>query len=270
MGKRRKPTSSETNTNKNILVISHRRSGTHLTIDSIINNFSRYKNNPEINRANLDELDKLDKNSDEYKAFVTESASTSKIYKTHTHANLQRFFKKKEIKELFDDSYLIYVLRDGKDVLVSQYYFNQIFDDTIKDLPFSQYLKLENKLDKDRLDKKYNIVEYWQYHIKSWENSPLKDRILFITYEDFLDNYEQALKEISDFIEEPQNRRLTDVRRSKEGVIKKLTEKFRRHPLTKKLFKKRYTTVAFRKGGKGDWKTHFDEEALQTYKKYTV
>jgi hypothetical protein len=125
--------------NKNIIIFSHRRSGTHLIIDTLINNFNLSKN-----YLNLDLLNKRRQDNISINSFK-ERISKRQIFKSHSHGNLKSFFDNnlfydQRLRDILNKSKKIYVYRDGRDVLVSLYFYMQTFDSKIKNIPLSHNL----------------------------------------------------------------------------------------------------------------------------------
>lgn len=230
---------------KHVIVASHRRSGTHLTIDTIINNFPMFSNNPEIGKVTLDSLvaeGKQHRAIDEIRALTSQGPC---VLKTHAHGDIGNFFLKSDsgdfIDDLFSNSKIIYVHRDGRDVLTSLYYYMQNFDEEIKKVPFNEFIRMTNKFDEDSYNGELNRVEYWQFHVRSWLD---RKNVLFLSFNDFFGNLHNTLTKISRFIELPFNPQVKDVKLAKgkhqDGV--------------------KHSSVCFRKGKSGDWKEHFGKD----------
>lgn len=249
---------------KNIIIASHRRSGTHLTIDSIINNFGSYKDNPEIELLNLDSLTKHGGRKYSIKEMLAGIPENGAVIKTHSHGNIQDFFPElpnggfKGLQELLAESKIIYVYRDVRDVLTSQYYYQANYDKSVPKRGIDTYVLEGNNFDADSYNGEMSRPEYWKYHVNSWINN--KD-VLAISFEEFVADYEASLRKIADFIEEPLGK-IVDVRRKPEGKMLRIINKLRRHPLTKGLLGKKYTTVSFRKGAVGDWHNEFTDQTI--------
>ncbi|KAF5907168.1 sulfotransferase family cytosolic 2B member 1-like isoform X1, partial [Clarias magur] len=87
---------------------------------------------------------------------------------------------------------VIYLARNPKDVVVSQFYFHQ----TISFLPdpgtFEEFT--------DGFLKGNVMYGKWTDHVKSWRNADLGDRILYITYEEMLQDLRGIIERISRFL----------------------------------------------------------------------
>lgn len=144
-----------------ILVVSHRRSGTHWVIDSLRNNFP----DVEYQFYNLDQISKNHQYYIPVSKFTGKISKTSKhlILKSHMTAQLTPFEpdEREFVKELLKNNKVIYVFRDGRDVLVSLYYYMQGYRN---DLPqFSDFIRMKN--DFDRYYDSVNRIEYWKEHV---------------------------------------------------------------------------------------------------------
>lgn len=235
---------------KTIIIASHRRSGTHLTIDAIYNNFASLYQNATNDFVTLDHLSSHVQRKSLTLQQVRDRVSRDPcLLKTHTHGNWRNFFIGSEeltafVSELFEKSKIIYVHRDGRDVLTSLYHYQQVFDESIRRLSFSDYIRMPNSFDHGTYEGEMNRVQYWAFHIESWLN---KKGCLMISFDDLHSSYVATLRRIAEFIEEPLNNDMLDVRLQASST-----------PAPSELTRKTsYTTVNFRKGTSGDWKKHF-------------
>ncbi|MHA1230810.1 MAG: sulfotransferase domain-containing protein [Candidatus Helarchaeota archaeon] len=253
--------------NEHVIVISHRRSGTHLLIDLIINNFPKYNE-----YINLDRLIPCHEKYITLKEFKSIINKKPFVIKTHTHSNTKSFFQDCNncdsfINTLFNKSKLIYVYRDGRDVLTSLYFF---FNKLPKDLSFSNFIRMDNEFEHNTYNGKMNRIEYWLYHLEGWFSSS-RD-ILFITYNEIMNNYEEVINRIEKHICAKKSK-FVDVRRSQKIMIKSRKLNFYLQQIYKKfaklIFKKKMTSVYFRKGQIGDYVNYFSKEDLQYYKELT-
>ncbi|MCL4219332.1 MAG: hypothetical protein KJ052_20310, partial [Candidatus Hydrogenedentes bacterium] len=104
---------------RHVCVVSHRRSGTHLLIDTLFNNFPGFQ--PAY--VNLDHLT-LRQGRKLTPAELRDRLERPCILKTHGHANLEAFFDQDRdvldsVYAALDESSMIYIYRDGRDVMVS-------------------------------------------------------------------------------------------------------------------------------------------------------
>ncbi|XP_044062569.1 sulfotransferase family 2, cytosolic sulfotransferase 3 isoform X3 [Siniperca chuatsi] len=87
---------------------------------------------------------------------------------------------------------VIYVIRNPKDVIVSSYYFHQMAGFLDDPGTFDEFI---NKFLEGRV-----MFGKWTDHVKGWRHTELGDRIMYITYEEMLQDLPAALGRISDFL----------------------------------------------------------------------
>lgn len=167
---------------KNILVISHERSGTHFLVNSIALNLG-LNNRPD---SILGDLRKklLEK-------------TTPKIFKSHHQFKFFEDF----YKEL--DLNIIYIVRDGRDVLTSCfYYFNKT---NISSFPVTKSVGELIRINPTEyafdgvysIKKSANMVQRWACHVEDW----IKTGVYVVKYEDLNLKYEETMNKIFDKFE---------------------------------------------------------------------
>lgn len=242
---------------KNIIIASHRRSGTHLTLDAI-------RNNSKLINNKIHTLEQISNNhpTNHIKLSKFNSALNTKrhnLIKTHILGDKTVKFgigeplvdykekNKDYINKLFEKSKIIYVYRDGRDVMVSLYNYINKIEEIDYDKSFSSHLK-EN-------------IYYWVKHIESWKN---KD-VLHISYESFAKDYENTIKSIFNYLEIEINKNIINVYRN--------FDKNESNNLLKRIksivtFWKSNTISAIlpNKGKVGDWENHFNENDKTKFK----
>ncbi|KAM4580115.1 sulfotransferase 2B1-like [Odontesthes bonariensis] len=154
---------------------------------------------------------------------------------------------------------VIYVMRNPKDILVSSYYFHQMATFLEDPGTFDEFLDkfLEGRV----------LFGKWTDHVKSWRRAELGDRILFITYEDMVQDLPAAIRRMSDFL----------CRNLSEEVIQKIAEhcsfktmkanSMSNFSLVPKDYMDSDKSPFLRKGIVGDWKNHFSPEQLARFTK---
>eukprot|EP00066_Takifugu_rubripes_P003439 XP_003966001.1 PREDICTED: sulfotransferase family cytosolic 2B member 1-like isoform X1 [Takifugu rubripes] len=152
---------------------------------------------------------------------------------------------------------VIYVMRNPKDVLVSSYYFHQMAAFLQDPGTFGEFMNtfLEGKV----------LFGKWTDHVKSWRHTELGDRILYLTYEEMVEDLPAALRRLSVFL----GRNLS------EEVIQKIAEhcsfrNMKANPMSNfSLVPNEYMdskkSPFLRKGLAGDWKNHFSSEQLAKF-----
>ncbi|RKZ54461.1 MAG: hypothetical protein DRR16_03170 [Candidatus Parabeggiatoa sp. nov. 3] len=234
---------------KHIVVASHRRSGTHLTIDALKNNFQQYNNM----YVSITEMYKNRHNP----KFISESRNllrSSRIIKMHSHGNIEAFYG--DCPMLLDlvikllSSKIIYVYRDGRDVLTSLYFYTKKFAPEFFTESFKEFIRATNNFDAHTYHGEMNRVEYWQYHLKTWFEFN-RNKVFYVSFEDLVKNYSDTLLRISSFLELPLSDNRIDVRISSASSSNAKINS--NHEFCS-------TSVYFRKGVIGDYKNLFSKE----------
>lgn len=168
----------------NLKVYSHVRSGTHFLMSILFENFYKNKiepikqtqfghwSNKHIAGNNFHNLS--DKNND---------ISWGKLFGRHNFSPIT-------------DDNIIYIYRDGRDVLISMYEFEKSLKKNFK-LSFFEYLN--SKLDwyeapSQFKGPKYTPIEHWYFSTNKWINSS----VYKVRYEDLNLNTLDEIKRISD------------------------------------------------------------------------
>jgi hypothetical protein len=148
----------------------------------------------------------------------------------------------------------IYLIRDPRDVVISYaHHLNKTHEETLE-MMINPYTVENPKIDGEEIVK--TLMGRWSDHLNSWKS--YKDRkILFIKYENLVDDtYNQFLK-ILNYLSEIDNIKIDNEKLEKsieETSFKKLSE-------NEKKFGFKEATVHgsfFRKGVVGDWKKNLD------------
>ncbi|XP_077577966.1 sulfotransferase family 2, cytosolic sulfotransferase 3 isoform X2 [Stigmatopora nigra] len=149
---------------------------------------------------------------------------------------------------------VIYVMRNPKDVLVSSYYFHQMAAFLEDPGTWEEFIDkfLEGRV----------MFGKWTDHVKSWKHTDLGDRIMYLTYEQMIQDLPAALRLIANFL----GKKLS------EEVIKKIADHcsfksmkgnmMSNFSLVPKMYMDPDKSQFLRKGIVGDWKKHFSSEQL--------
>ncbi|XP_070822534.1 sulfotransferase family 2, cytosolic sulfotransferase 3 isoform X2 [Chaetodon trifascialis] len=152
---------------------------------------------------------------------------------------------------------VVYVMRNPKDVMVSSYYFHQMAGFLNDPGTFDEFMAkfLEGKV----------LFGKWTDHVKSWRHTELGDRIMYITYEEMVQDLPAALRSLSDFLGSNLS----------EEVIQKIAEhcsfktmkvnSMSNFSLVPKVLMDSDKSPFLRKGVVGDWKNHFSSEQLARF-----
>jgi len=229
---------------KNIIVVSARRSGTHLLVDLIVNNFG-YES---INYNYID----YPKFTDEIPKLESAMSKGGQVTWTHAH-NYQDYYKfnhkiedQNKLDKFFKESKIILIYRDTRDIINSCYhrprYKNKYksFLDFYENFDFDGY---------ELVDQKYkNIFELLLQYYKNWFSVYMSKELLdldmeIISYEQIINKYHSSVNDLSFFLDQPIDN-IVDVRLPNRNKNKNIT----------------YTTNDFRIGKVGDWANTFPPE----------
>uniref|UniRef100_A0A3Q0QTZ7 Sulfotransferase n=1 Tax=Amphilophus citrinellus TaxID=61819 RepID=A0A3Q0QTZ7_AMPCI len=152
---------------------------------------------------------------------------------------------------------VIYVMRNPKDIMVSSYYFHQMAGFLEDPGTFDEFM--------DKFLEGEVLFGKWTDHVKSWRSIELGDRIMYITYEEMVQDLPASLRRISNFL----GCNLT------EEVIQKIAEhcsfttmktnNMSNFSLMPKVYMDSDKSPFLRKGIVGDWKNHFSSEQLARF-----
>ena len=174
---------------------------------------------------------------------------------------------------------VIYLMRDGRDVMVS-YYFYRIRGIEIGMTPKARQFKrtFEQILgagydSKDTSTNLPKFMEYefshpvgagkynWPRHIQNWlgEGMETRPHVLYLTYEELLADthgvFRRAVEHVSGEVAEPR-------------LIDRTVAHFSMENLTGRKSGEEDTSSFVRKGIAGDWKNHFTREAAEVFDHY--
>jgi len=183
--------------NQNVLVISHRRSGTHLTIDSIRNNFKALRESPYVTLETLDQAHPDHLPVSEFRQAISKHR---RVIKVHYLPDVSKHLAAEEAacaKDVFSQSKKIYVVRNGLDVLASLYEFRRGHDPTVGAMSFSQFIREPSF---DRKAGAFDKVTYWAHHVQAWLNAPGADQMLVLRFEQWVNDYRATIKNVAQFV----------------------------------------------------------------------
>ena len=229
-----------------IVVASYRRSGTHLTIDSLLNNGAGLY--PEY--VNLDRLSsRAPKHLDlqQFGKVFDKAARRRVVVKTHapdTLIDLKTEAERQVFSSVLERSKKLYVCRDPKDVMVSFWYYRQSFSpDYAQRTRFSDHVA--------------RYCAQWRDHVNHW----LDQDTMVVRFEDWAEDYDKTLARVAGHLglelkEGPTNRIYGALPSAAEkgslGLLSRIRNRLR--------LGARVTAVAPRKGTVGDWREHFTPE----------
>jgi len=185
---------------KPIVVASHRRSGTHLTIDLLRKQFGACKSSKKLgerqNRLYLT-LNDVPPDSRQYvspkESLKILAKSGRPIIKSH---QLPGFVGTNFINELIhwlnEEADFLYLVRDGRRVMTSLHLYEQSFHEAARET-FSKFIRLPC-ID----DPVYNNIQWWAHHVESWVKQP---HVKVVKYEDIVKNTRQTLGELGEYLQ---------------------------------------------------------------------
>ena len=241
---------------KTIVIATHRRSGTHWTIDALRNN------SPDICDSFLT-LERIEASHDapiplDDFRMQLESLDGRALVKVHdlpAAAYWKGESERQFARSVLDSSPIVYVHRDGRDVMTSLYYYMQSFDETVKGQSFPAFLRGEASL--DGVATGLSRPAYWAHHAAAWLTRP---NLLAVSYGALESDYEAALRRMAAFLKVKLNRSLRPIQlpgaQSKPTYYQRI--KWKLGIRQKKLS----SAVQPRRGKSGDWRSHFSERDL--------
>ncbi|MCY4070707.1 MAG: sulfotransferase domain-containing protein [Chloroflexi bacterium] len=241
---------------KTVVVATHRRSGTHWTIDALRNN------SPDVSETFLT-LERASSHHDapmplpEFRGQL-KTLEGRVLVKVHD-LPAATFWKRDEERtfalSVLRDSPVIYVHRDGRDVMVSLYYYMKSFDEDVEKQSFSDFIRSESKL--DGVDSGMSRPAYWAHHARLWLQQP---NLLLVSYEALEKDYESSVREMAAFLGISARRSLRTIdlpgKSGKPSLVGRALWKLglRQQRLS--------SAVQPRRGSSGDWRNHFNNDDL--------
>ncbi|XP_056331243.1 sulfotransferase family 2, cytosolic sulfotransferase 3 [Danio aesculapii] len=147
---------------------------------------------------------------------------------------------------------VIYVARNPKDVIVSSYHFHKMASFLEDPGTFDDFV---NKFLSGEI-----VFGKWSDHIKSWRNPELKDRILYVTYEEMLQDLRGVLCRMLKFLGLELSTEALD-RVVNNSTFKSMkTNKMSNYTMVPQEIMDNNKSAFLRKGVAGDWKNFFSPE----------
>lgn len=201
-----------------VVVASHRRSGMQWTIDALRNNSA------DINDSYMS-LAQMEADHDgaiplakfRRQLLNMEGRVLINVHELPSAESWKGLDERLFARTLLQHSPTIYVHRDGRDVMVSMYYFMQSFSETVRNQSFSKFLRGEAAIEGETIA--MSRPGYWAFHVESWMK---KANLLAISYDDLEINYEATIREMAAFLDINLNSRLRPLmtRRPQESEAK--------------------------------------------------
>lgn len=236
-----------------IVVASHRRSGTHLMLDSL------RANAPGVHRRFMN-LDRIEPRHPEHIPIEEfderlRSREGTVLVKTHSLPD-PRAWQTPEAgryaAELLADAPVIYAHRDGRDTLVSLYHYMASFSDDIARQPFAAFIRHQQSApDAPALSR----AAYWQHHVLTWVRA--KPRALG-GFAEMQADFDATLRRVAERLELPLLPTIAPVTLDADdgigNAVKRVLGGRRR------TGRRRSTAIRPRGGSTGTWQDMFDAE----------
>ena len=242
--------------NRVIIVASHRRSGTHLMLDSL--------------RANAPDVDPtfmtLERIEPAHAKHLPPTEFDRRLrllrgivlVKTHTLPDA-RAWQSREAGEyamrLLAVAPAIYVHRDGRDVLVSLYHYMRSYSTDVEWQPFGDFIRArQNAPGAPALSR----PAYWQHHVLEWLKSQPRALAGFSSMQT---DFEPTLRDIADRLDLRLRPTLSPITLDARGGWANAV----RSVLMRRFGVgggRRSTAIRPRAGGSGGWRAAFDAEDL--------
>ncbi|XP_028985856.1 sulfotransferase family 2, cytosolic sulfotransferase 3 isoform X2 [Betta splendens] len=151
----------------------------------------------------------------------------------------------------------IYVMRNPMDILVSSYYFHQMAAFLEDPGTFDEFMDkfLEGRV----------MFGKWTDHVKSWRGSDLGDRIMFITYEELVEDLPASVRRISAFTGKNLDEDTVQTIAKNCTFSSMKSNQMSNFSLVPKTYMDHDKSPFFRKGVVGDWKNHFSSEQVSRF-----
>lgn len=180
-----------------IVIATHRRSGMRWTIDALRNN------SPDINDSYMS-LEQMEADHDaaiplarfRRRLLNMEGRVLVNVHDLPTADSWKGLDERLFARTVLRNSPTIYVHRDGRDVMVSMYYYMQSFSETVRNQSFARFLRGELAPSVDGLA--LSRPGFWAFHVESWLK---KDNLLAVSYDDLETNYEATLRRMAAFLD---------------------------------------------------------------------
>jgi hypothetical protein len=183
-----------------ILIASHRRSGTHLTLDLLRRNFPACRprmlplENPHDSYLNLDRFEAGHKVAcDEPEALRILGKSARPLLKTHSEPDFTEIdpARRAFLDGLLAKTKTVYVWRDGKKVMCSMWTWRRVFDASAR-VPFAEFIRQTDERGRSR-------VRVWGEHVSAWR---AHEGVMVIDFDRIVRDTHALLDELGVFIGE--------------------------------------------------------------------
>ena len=233
-----------------VVIATHRRSGTQWVIDALRNN------SPDISATYM-ALEQMEAGHDaaiplakfRRQLLNLEGKVLINVHDLPSAESWNGLDERLFARTILKNSPTIYVHRDGRDVMVSLYYYMQSFSETVRNQSFARFLRGESALAGD--DSGLSRPGFWAHHVDSWLE---RDNLLAVSYNDIETNYEATLRRMADFLEVSLGQNLQPV-----SALGRQGEESKIDSMLGRLGVRVRRGDRPRIGRSGDWRRHFDK-----------
>ena len=233
-----------------VVIATHRRSGARLAIDALRHN------SPEINSSFMS-LEQIETRGDATMPLAAfrrqllglEGQVLINAHNLPTAENWRGLDERLFVRTILRNSPTIYVHRDGRDVLVSLYFYMKSMSETVRNQSFARFLRGEAAEDG------MSRPAYWARHVNSWLAT---DNTLSIAYSDLERDQAAALQRMAGFLNIALNAELqpppATSQRESSGILREIAGRLG-------LWQPRRAPSDHPRVGKsGDWRSVFDKQ----------
>ena len=244
-----------------IVIASHRRSGMQWAIDALRHN------SPDINDSYMS-LEQMDADHDgaiplsrfRRQLFNMEGRVLISVRDLPSVDSWAGLDQRQFARAVLQHSPTIYAHRDGRDVMVSLYYYMQSFSETARNQSFARFLRGDSALAGKAAA--YSRPGYWARHVESWLK---QDSLLPVAYASLETDFEATLRKMAAFLGVSLRgdlRPLTQPGPPESdpmlgGMLERLGLRRRRGANPEQA----------RHGKSGDWRKHFDRSDREFFMK---
>ncbi|MYD10186.1 MAG: sulfotransferase domain-containing protein [Chloroflexi bacterium] len=179
-----------------VVIATHRRAGTQWAIDALRNN------SPEISDTYM-ALEQMEGGRDAVVPLAVFrrqllNLDGKVLINVHNLPTAEAWSGRDEwqfARTILKNSPTIYVHRDGRDVMVSLYYYMQSFSETVRNQSFADFLRGESTM--AGADSGFSRPGFWAHHAKSWLG---QENLLAVPYTEIETNYEATVRRMADFL----------------------------------------------------------------------
>lgn len=235
-----------------VVIATHRRSGARLLIDAL------RQNSPDINDSFM-ALEQIETNRDatmplaafRRKLLGLQGQVLINMHDLPAADNWQGLDERLFVGAILRNSPTIYVHRDGRDVLVSLYYYMKSISETVRNQTFQQFLRADVAASGPASG--MSRPAYWAYHAECWLG---KDKLLAIACRDLERDYPATLRRLASFLDIQLNADLQSVQAMSQAEDRgKLARLIGRLGLGRPSSRSHHPRV----GKSGDWRREFNK-----------